>query len=95
MNLKQNETLLLGRFIFKDGRVVSDDTASRIDYLKSNVLVKVATSDDGWTSLFKDPNDNRLWELTYNSADSHGGGAPTLKLVSLDEARIKYTKFTG
>ena len=64
-------------------------------HLKSNVLVKVATSDDGWTTLFKDPNDNRLWELTYSSSDSHGGGAPILNLVSLNEARTKYTKFTG
>ncbi|MDT7526243.1 Imm27 family immunity protein [Pseudidiomarina sp. GXY010] len=51
--------------------------------------------DDGWTNLFKDPNDNRLWELTYSSSDSHGGGAPVLSLVSLDEARSKYTNFSG
>lgn len=90
MNLEKHEKSLAGKFIFKDGKVVPNDVAARIDYLKNQVLVKVVTSDDGWSSLYKDPSDNRLWELAYSSSDSQGGGAPVLTFLTFNEAKNKY-----
>ena len=93
MNLKPNETILDGKFVVENGQVKADSTALRITYLTTKILLKVATSDDGWASLYKDPNDNRLWELTYPNSGGHGSGEPLLALVSLQQAISKYRGF--
>ena len=95
MNLKSNEVLLTGKFVALNGQVKADETALRIKHLTTNVLLKVATSDDGWASLYKDPNDNRLWELTYLNSGMHGGGEPLLAIVSLEQAMSKYRGFVA
>ena len=51
MNLKPNETILDGKFVVENGQVKADSTALRITYLTTKILLKVATSDDGWASF--------------------------------------------
>lgn len=88
--LKDFEDILIGNWIFKNGEVIADDTSERIDYLTQNILKKIASSEDGWSILYIDLNDSRYWEKIYSNSDLHGGGAPTLKCISKQEAILKY-----
>ena len=58
--------------------------------LVADSLAKVATDQSGWTSLYRDPSDNRLWELTYPHGEMHGGGPPTLRRITAEYALRKY-----
>ncbi|NQY35754.1 MAG: hypothetical protein HRT37_12440 [Alteromonadaceae bacterium] len=84
--ITSSETHLCGQLLIKDSKVITDSVSERIEYLKTSVLKKVSTSEDGWSTLYKDPEDGRLWEATYASSDSHGGGALELKFLKKDEA---------
>ncbi|MGE0364310.1 MAG: Imm27 family immunity protein [Phycisphaerales bacterium] len=55
-----------------------------------NVLVRIGSSTDGWDTLYRDPGDNRLWELLYPQGHMQGGGPPTLRQISGSEAQAKY-----
>jgi hypothetical protein len=90
MNLRPDETLLVGNWIEVNGAVDGDDTCKRIEQLIRGYLEQVATTDAGWTRLLVDRNDGRYWELTYPHGDWHGGGPPTLTHVSADYVRSKY-----
>ena len=84
------ETELVGSWVEQNGSVVADDVSKRIEYLTQNKLKKVASSDDGWDQLYIDTEDSRYWELSHPESDSHGGGAPLLKNLALDEVKNKY-----
>ncbi|MFN0018106.1 MAG: Imm27 family immunity protein [Pirellulaceae bacterium] len=88
--LQPNEQVLIGRWTTVGGKVVADETARRIDEIVSSSLSKVAVSEDGWDILYVDERDGRKWELTYTHSEWHGGGPPTLTLVSEDNAHRKY-----
>lgn len=88
--LEPHESLLVGHWIEKDGEVVGDDACLRIDVLLRDHLQKIATSSDGWRVLFRDPNDGRLWELSYPHSGWHGGGPPKLELLSPESAKQLY-----
>ena len=88
MKIKSDETDLFGKWEFVHGRVVSDATSERIKSLIKNCLVKVAGG--GWETLFRDPSDDRYWELTYPDSGWHGGGPPRLTYLSKEQARRKY-----
>ena len=88
--LNPGEIRLEGKWQEIDGRVVENDTCRRIGELISSVLTKLATSDDGWSSLYVDNSDGRKWELTYPHNEWHGGGPPTLTHVSEVYAMKKY-----
>jgi len=90
MILQPHETDLVGRWERKQGRTVEDATASRIKSLVKNTLVKLGSDSTGWDVLYRDPNDGRLWELTYPQSASHGGGPPRLSLLETQSARTKY-----
>jgi hypothetical protein len=90
MNLRTDETELVGSWKMIDGRMVEDETANRIRMLIKETLKPVATSSDGWERLYEDPQDHRLWELTYPSSEAQGGGPPTLRFVNDETARGKY-----
>ncbi|WP_262495014.1 Imm27 family immunity protein [Algoriphagus boritolerans] len=63
-----------------------DEICKRIEKLKSDYLIKVAVDETGWETLYQDPNDNRYWLLTYPNSEYHGGGPPTLKVITSIEA---------
>jgi hypothetical protein len=93
IQLQPEEHVLVGKWEFRGGRVVPDTTAERINQLVAEQLVKVAASTDGWSELFIDPNDRRLWELSYPDSGQHGGGPPLLRLLRPDEASQRFNYF--
>ena len=88
--LEPHESLLIGNWNEKKGKVVADDVCRRIEALVREHLEKVAAREGGWTVLFKDPNDGRLWELSYPQGELQGGGPPRLALLSPESARELY-----
>ncbi|MFC3197288.1 Imm27 family immunity protein [Parapedobacter deserti] len=89
--LKSNETLLKGTLRQVGASVEIDEEGKRIDELVNHYLVEVATDNSGWQKLYLDPSDNRYWELYYPDNELHGGGAPALKNIALEEARKRYS----
>ena len=85
-----HETAIEGHWIFAKGKMVADEAALRIDDLTASYLEFVAAIDT-WQMLYRDPKDGRLWEQTYPQGEMHGGGPPRLAVVSLEEARQRYT----
>ena len=88
--IKFNETELTGNWILKDGTLIEDEVSMRIKFLIANKLTEISTDSTGWRKLYKDPNDNRYWELSYPHSDLQGGGPPLLKNLSENEARSIY-----
>jgi len=84
------ETEIIGEWVIERGRTEESLETKRIDKLIGGYLEEVAVSADGWSKLFRDPSDGRLWELTYPSSSSHGGGAPALVCLSPYEAASKF-----
>ena len=90
ISLAPNENKLEGQWLKVDAGVIADETCQRIEELISTELTKIATSEDGWDTLYVDIRDGRKWELTYPYKEWHGGGPPTLTCVSDDYARSRY-----
>ena len=90
MKLKASEIKLIGQWIFDGKRIEKDSVCQRIEYLTKNILIKVAADESGWNVLYKDPEDNRYWQLRYDNSDSHGGGPPTLEFVQEEDIRLYY-----
>jgi hypothetical protein len=74
---------------FTDGRWDSTVSA-RIHALTSQHLQKCASTDAGWSVLYRDPQDGRFWELTYPHAEMHGGGPARLSIISEEAAHHRY-----
>jgi|SRR5579863_1082471 len=87
---RPDETELVGRWIREEGNVVADDTAKRVTTLIRDWLEPVAGANRGWERLLRDPSDGRFWEVIYPQSEMHGGGPPTLRVVSGDDVRAKY-----
>ena len=75
----------------KDRSVIADATEQRIEWLTKQKLQRIAKDSSGWETLYRDPRDGRLWELTYPQSERHGGGPRRLHVVSRDEAATKYS----
>ena len=90
MNIADSETLLTGQWVSREGHVVGDETCQRIDKLISTHLKELGRDSSGWEALYRDPDDGRLWELTYPQGHLQGGGPPQLRCLALDEAKKKY-----
>ena len=89
--LATEEVDLRGNWIVqKDRSVVGDTTEQRIEWLTQK-LERIASDSSGWETLYRDPRDGRLWELTYPQSEMHGGGPRRLHVVSRDEAAGKYS----
>ena len=67
-----------------DEKVIED--AMRIHALVQSGLQFVAATDGGWSQLFLDPVDGRLWEHTHPQSHMHGGGPPRLATISDGDA---------
>jgi hypothetical protein len=75
---------------------ISGAAASRrIHYLVTHRLVRLGTDASGWETLYRDPQDGRLWEHTYPQSGMHGGGPPALHVISPQAAAAKYGVFTA
>jgi hypothetical protein len=85
------ETVLEGKWLAEGSKVVADDTARRIDALLKEQLKKVATSSDGWSQLYLDPTDGRLWQRTFPHSEMHGGGSQKLEVISIESAKELYS----
>jgi hypothetical protein len=90
MGISHSETLLVGKWLAIAGRVVADETCERIEGLVHSHLQELGRDETGWDALYSDPDDGRLWELTYPESHRHGGGPPQLRCLSPEEARKKY-----
>ena len=95
MKLKETDEKLEGKWLSEDGNVNPDTVCKRIETLIENNLVKIGADKTGWDHLYRDPEDNRLWELTYPQSDLHGGGPPSLSVISASEAEAKYGEHIG
>ena len=91
MNIKPDETMLVGQWVLDDGRPVADDVSKQIVALTQSQLVEIGRDASGWITLYRDPNDGRFWELDYPQSELHGGGPPRLRAISPEEARQKYS----
>jgi hypothetical protein len=90
MDIKPSETILTGQWVLQGRQVVGDDVCERIDALTKSYLVKIGHDASGWETLYRDPNDGRLWERTYPQSHLHGGGPPQLRHLTAHEAKQKY-----
>jgi hypothetical protein len=88
--LSKHETVLVGNWLGHGSEMSSDETCRRIEELIASHLIKVGSSPDGWSALYEDPSDRRLWELWYPHAEWHGGGPPAMRCVSRADAATKY-----
>jgi|SRR5687768_6196740 hypothetical protein len=90
VRLEPDEHDLVGRWVMSGDNVESDPVCRRIEALTEQVLEVLADSVDGWSTLYRDPADQRLWEHTYPAGEMHGGGPPRLSVISEPAATVKY-----
>ena len=90
MKLKPNEIELRGGRELEGNSVKADNISERIESLISSYLVEINEDESGWSKLYQDPEDKRYWELSYPESEIHGGGAPLLRNLSLQEVKKKY-----
>ncbi|WP_111627764.1 Imm27 family immunity protein [Larkinella arboricola] len=87
--LSSEETILTGQWILSCGSIISDSVSERIEWLIENYLIEIGQDESGWSKLYKDPEDNRYWELTYPHSEIQGGGPPQLKITSLGNSNFR------
>jgi hypothetical protein len=85
-----DETDITGKWVFAGDRVMGDENCVRVDDLVRNHLVRLGHDESGWDALYRDPDDDRLWELIYPESSLHGGGPPALRFISNASARLMY-----
>lgn len=85
-----DETEITGKWVFFEGRNRADENCQRIRRLVDSHLRELGRDRSGWDSLYRDPNDGRLWELTYPQSEMQGGGPPQLRCLSTEAAQRKY-----
>jgi hypothetical protein len=88
--LGHQESVLSGAWIDTESGPMPDDTCRRIEALTRDHLKKLATDSSGWSTLYRDPDDGRLWELAYLQSSFPGGGPPTLRLLTHVQAAARY-----
>jgi uncharacterized protein YhdP len=73
MQIRPEETELLGQWESIGTTIRADTVAARIKKLIDTHLAKVAVTESGWETLYRDPTDLRLWELTARGASLDSG----------------------
>jgi|SRR5687767_556497 len=94
-DLKHTEVDLVGAWVLDGGRVRGNAVCDRIEWLTRERLQVIEHDATGWSTLFCDPGDGRLWELTYPQSEMHGGGPPRLTEIDRSAAEAKYRMATG
>ena len=67
-----------------------DAVCRRIEWLTAESLTELGRDSSGWDTLHVDSRDGRLWERTYPLSEMHGGGPPTLRLISREAAGERF-----
>jgi hypothetical protein len=81
--LSPSEDELRGKWVRgRDGCVAADEVEARINWLVSHHLRRICSDESGWDVLYQDPQDGRLWELTYPDGEYHGGDCAYFSVVS-------------
>jgi Immunity protein 27 len=89
-SLGPQETRLVGQWVEVQGATQADPVSKRIEALVRDSLVRVSVSSGGWDTLYRDPSDGRLWELSYPESELHAGGPPSLTVIAEPNAADKY-----
>jgi len=90
MKIDKDETEISGNWVFNGSKMITDEQCARIDWLRSNYLIEIATDKSGWLKLYQDPEDKRYWQLDFKQGELQGGGPPSLVLLSEFEAKSKF-----
>lgn len=91
MRLTKNDEKIVGSWANVNGKIIEDDQCEKIKTLIKNYLIRLANDYSGWDILYYDPFDKRLWELIYPHSELAGGGPPLLQVLSIEQARDKYS----
>jgi hypothetical protein len=94
-DLAPDEDALRGSWVVVGEQVQADSVCARIEWLITYRLRRIAAGASGWDILYRDPRDERLWELSYPRSEMHGGGPPTLVVLSKGEAQRRYVTAEG
>ncbi len=81
---------LVGSWVLRDGKMQSDGIEDEIAALIDQHLTLLASSADGWSSLYRDERDGSLLELTFPNSERHGGGPRKLGSISMSDAAKKF-----
>jgi len=90
MELRPDETKLIGHWIDKDGKILADYTCHRIESLIKETLTQLMHDGSENHTLYQDPRDRRYWELSYPERTIQSQGPPTLQCISSDVIKSKY-----
>jgi hypothetical protein len=93
--LRPDEHDLVGQWLDLGGRIEGDAVTDRIRVLVAEQLLRMASSADGWHTLYRDPADGRLWELTSPHSEWHGGGPTRQQVLDAALAARKYPDHTA
>ncbi len=88
LELQPEEMELNGFWIDLGSSVVKDSNWERIELLTAELLEELASA--GGDTLYRDPDDGRLWEKSYPASHIAGGGPPRLAVILPGAAREKY-----
>jgi hypothetical protein len=88
--ISKNETLIECKWIVADDQISSNDSCKRIEWLISDILKLVMVDKTGWEKLYQDPTDKRFWLLFYPQSEMHGGGPPSLKEITYNDAKLRF-----
>ena len=84
----KSEEELIGAVEKINGVLTENTMQHRIRYLISNRLIFLEEKEDGKNKLFRDPNDDRLWQLSPAGDNWFGGGS--LKLTHVNRSKWDY-----
>jgi Immunity protein 27 len=93
-DLREIETTLVGHWNAAGVEPKADAVCQRVEWLVENRLEHVCLDALGTDLLLRDPGDGRLWERVYLESSAIGHGPPSLRLISPDRVKRKYTQFT-
>ncbi len=90
MKILETETEIKCQWTLVEKKLVRSIECDRIEWLRKNYLIEMARDNSEWLVLYKDPKDKRLWELYFEFSEMQGGGPPSLRNISEEEAITKY-----
>ncbi len=85
-----DESLLAGAWLPTDAGPAPDVVEQRIRWLIADRFECIACTNDGWSWLFRDPRDGRLWELTFPAGMVLHSGPRRLSVIDAATASDRY-----